>query len=114
LFGEAVRFASSRELDPYREKVAEEMLLCEIMITRQQALYQDWPPGFSGGTREDVAQQSYEKLIALGRQLPTDCLDIQCYVLKAPIEYLRESGRADEAMSCAKMYNRIQEERGLH
>jgi hypothetical protein len=54
------------EFDPYREKVTEEMLHCEIMLQRricrphieEQAAYQG------------AAQQDFDKLIALGRLLP--------------------------------------------
>jgi hypothetical protein len=64
---------ASSEFDPYREKVAEEMLLCEIIV--QQRICQKH---YDEAAYEGAVQQDCEKLLSLARQLPT-AFDIQAY-----------------------------------
>jgi hypothetical protein len=55
---------SSSEFDPYRSKVAEEML-CEVIVQHRSQTHE----GAMQGLRE-------------ARQLPTDRFDIQAYMFK--------------------------------
>jgi hypothetical protein len=104
-----VSLVGSREFDPYREKVAEEILLCEFMlqdrICNSHILKQSAYQG--------AAKQDFEKYIALGRQLSKDFFDIQAHVFKQTCNFRRQNGMVDEAIAlCEEMYNRICEENG--
>jgi hypothetical protein len=64
---------SSSEFDPYRSKVAEEMLLCEVIVQIMHEAHQE-ATAYEGAVQQDC------ELLSLARQLPTDCFDIQAYM----------------------------------
>jgi hypothetical protein len=57
-----------QKFDPYRSKVAEEMLLCEVIVQNRICLKHQ-----EGSAYEGAMQQDCEKLLLSARQLPTDC-----------------------------------------
>jgi hypothetical protein len=64
---------SSSEFDPYRSKVAEEML-CEVIV-QIRICRKTMRLCFEG-----CRAAGLRKLLSLARQLPTDCFDIQAYL----------------------------------
>jgi hypothetical protein len=68
------KVCSSSEFDPYRSKVAEEMLLCEDRSAQHMPSIEDRK------LLMRVPQQDCEKLLSLA--LPTDCFDIQAHMFR--------------------------------
>jgi hypothetical protein len=103
---EAAKLVGSSEFDPYRSKVAEEMLLCEIIVQYKICLTL-WQSAYEGAVQQDCEA-------SLARQLPTDCFDIQalCYFV---CDFMSKHGMVDERIALLEeMYTRIcEEEMGL-
>jgi hypothetical protein len=96
--------------DPYREKVTEEMLLCELMLQRRICKSHI----NNKSAYKDAIQQNFEKLVALGRQLPKDFFDIQVSIFHDVYLHLCQNDRVDEGIALGEeMYTRICEESGL-
>jgi hypothetical protein len=99
----------SKELDPYREKVAEEMMLCEFMLQQRICFtHINEESAYQG-----AAQHDFEKLAALGRQLPTEFLDIQAHSSHFICVFWGKNDMVDECIElCGEVYTRICEKNG--
>jgi hypothetical protein len=64
---------SSSNFDPYRSKVAEEMLLCEVIVQWICKKHYEKQSAYEGAC-------SRTALLSLSRQLPTNCFDIQAHM----------------------------------
>jgi hypothetical protein len=81
---------SSSNFDPYRSKVAEEMLLCEVIVQFAYA---------KSTMRSNLLMRVHAaglKLLSLSRQLPTNCFDIQAHMFGMICELMGIQGMVDE------------------
>jgi hypothetical protein len=71
-FQRLLHLVGSTPFDPYREKVTEEMVLCELMLQRRICRsHIEHKSAY-----KDAVQQDFEKLVALGQQRPKHFFDI--------------------------------------
>jgi hypothetical protein len=65
--------AAAVNFDPYRLKVAEEMLLCEVIVQYNIYKHHDKQSAYEGAVQQDCEK-------SLSRQLPTDCFYYQAFI----------------------------------